>query len=462
MTAEITRGRELAASGKYAQKSSGDWASEDLVDASPDEPPAKGFSVEVPRLWRATDLNPAAQPKWLARDRLPKSAISLLVGDEGIGKSLFWVFLAAATTTGKAVPEFGMPEREPEDVIVIATEDDWCTTVRPRLEVAGADLSRILVMCIERDGSGAPTFPLHMPILWQAEPAALIVVDAWLDTLPSGIQVRDPQQARQALHPWKDLATTTGAAVLLICHTNRSHTANARDRYGATGSLRQKARMTLFAQLDDDGLLTVGPEKSNGSAPIPASRFTITPVQAFAVTDESDGTVPLLTYVGESALTARQHLAAAAATGEEDDHGDVDEWLTALLADGPMKATAVYAAADAAGHSKDKAKRAKKRLAIDAIKEGNGPWLWSLPKGAGSTPSQEGRSLALLHPSQVNTGSQARASEQQSKRASEIDTGSTRPLAPMALPTGPGRCGDCGFHPATQGHRDGCQQMVGQ
>ena len=34
---------------------------------------------------------PAAQPRWLAKDRLPRAAVTLLIGDEGIGKSLLWV-----------------------------------------------------------------------------------------------------------------------------------------------------------------------------------------------------------------------------------------------------------------------------------------------------------------------------------------------------------------------------------
>ena len=83
-------------------------------------------------------------------------------------------------------------------------------------------------------------------------------MDAWLDTVPAGLSVRDPQQARQALHPLKEVATITDAAVLLLCHTNRVTTANARDRYGATGELRKKARMTLYAQTDEDGCLPVG------------------------------------------------------------------------------------------------------------------------------------------------------------------------------------------------------------
>ena len=68
----------------------------------------------LPRLWRATDLKPAAQPRHLAKGRLIRAAINLLVGDEGIGKSLLWVWIVAAITTGRALPEFGIPARRPQ------------------------------------------------------------------------------------------------------------------------------------------------------------------------------------------------------------------------------------------------------------------------------------------------------------------------------------------------------------
>ncbi len=73
----------------------------------------------------ATDLKPAAQPRWLAKDRLPRAAVTLLVGDEGIGKSLLWVWVVAAVTTGKPLPAFGIPAREPSPVIIVITEDGW-------------------------------------------------------------------------------------------------------------------------------------------------------------------------------------------------------------------------------------------------------------------------------------------------------------------------------------------------
>lgn len=264
----------------------------------------------MPRLWSAGLLRGSVQPRWLAKSRLPRAAISLLVGDEGIGKSLLWVWIVAAVTRGRAVDEFGIPERPPGEVILICTEDDWSTTVRPRLEVADADLNLIRVICTDDDGSGAPTFPRDLYLIREADPQpVLIVVDAWLDTVPLGLSVRDPQQARQALHPWHELATGTDAAVLLVTHTNRVASADPREKYGATGELRKKARMTLFAQADENGHLVVGPEKANTASAVQASVFRITAIQHFIATEDGDGTVPLLQYLGASDRTARQHLA---------------------------------------------------------------------------------------------------------------------------------------------------------
>lgn len=287
----------------------------------------------APRLWKATDLRPAQQPRWLAKGRLPRDAVSLLIGDEGIGKSLFWCWMVAAITTGTALTEFGIPARSPAHVILVCTEDDWPSTVRPRLEIAGADLDMVHVICTEDDGSGSPVFPRDCHLILEADvKPALVVVDAWLDTVSAGLSVRDPQQARQALHPWKEVATATGAAVVLLCHTNRVASPNARDRYGASYALRQKARLTLYAQQDDEGCLLIGPEKANGTADVPASRFTIIGKPYFAATDEHDGTVPVLSYLGESDRTAREHVAASAATVVDDAEFDLHDYTPDLQA----------------------------------------------------------------------------------------------------------------------------------
>lgn len=343
-----------------------------------------------PRVWLAADLEPAKQPEWIGVRWLPKAATTILVGDEGIGKSLFWVLVAAAVTTGRALPACGIPAREPGIVLVVVTEDDWSTVVRPRLEVAGADIERIRVICTEKDGSGAPVFPRDIHLIAEMpEAPTLIVVDAWLDTVPAGLKVSDPQGARQALHPWKELATTTGAATMLLTHTNRVATANARDRYGATSELRKKARMTLYAQADDEGRLVVGPEKANSTKPAAAGMFTIDSIQHFEPTEDDDGTVGRLRYVGASDQTARELLTAnyeaAVAFGDDPTPKMISEgWLRDYLAvEGPdANGAELKAAAKRQGIPERTIQRAAKAIGVVYGKSGFGKdavVTWSLP-----------------------------------------------------------------------------------
>ncbi|CPX22354.1 Uncharacterised protein [Mycobacteroides abscessus] len=367
---DVKLGEQIARSGKYSS-TTGD-------DNPMPESPARV------KLWRANDLAPSAQPKWLAKFRLPLASVALLVGDEGIGKSLFWVWLVAFITTGKAEPKFGIPARAPGRVTLVITEDDWSTTVLPRLIVAGADLGLITVICTERDGSGAPIFPRDIALVGESDPV-LVVVDAWLDTVSSGLSVRDPQQARQALHPWREVATQTGAAVLLLTHTNRVASGNPRDRYGATAELRKKARLTLFAQRDEDGNLVVGPEKTNISAPVLATTFGIAPVQHFESSDDHDGMVPVLEYRGESSRTA----AAMVADSYEQEHGGgakrsggAAEWIKGYLSGkgGEDEASNVIAAGEAAGYSAKTLKNDRSKVAA-STRHGFGPGsivVWTL------------------------------------------------------------------------------------
>jgi hypothetical protein len=353
-----------------------------------DQPEDKG-----PKVWAALELQPAAQPRWLAANRLPRAAVSLLIGDEGIGKSLLWVLVVAHITRGTAFPGFGIPARDPGRVMLVTTEDDWSTAVRPRLEVAGADLSMISVICWEKDGSGAPSFPKDLPLIRHADPKPdLVIVDCWLDTVPAALSVRDPQEARLALHPWKDVATTTDAAIWLLAHSNRVGTGSMRDRYGATYVLRQKARMTIYAMEDDDGALLAGPDKTNGAITTVASRFTLTPILKFEPNLEHDGTVPLLEYKEFSELRIREHVEAAAAHNgtTHGDSSDAIAWLALQLAGGPRWSADIKTAAECDKISKRKLDRAKLKLNVEAAREaGNGPWFWLLPQHSGWLPGAQ-------------------------------------------------------------------------
>ncbi|WP_370656995.1 AAA family ATPase, partial [Klebsiella pneumoniae] len=63
-----------------------------------------------------SDLPESTPTRGVYKHRLPRGHVSTLVGDEGIGKSLYWAMLAAPLTRGVGWPEMGLPVREPEDV----------------------------------------------------------------------------------------------------------------------------------------------------------------------------------------------------------------------------------------------------------------------------------------------------------------------------------------------------------
>ena len=398
----------LDAGCRYSYWDLTQWADED--DPARDQQDHPGQSPHVsetaetaetaetgPRLWRANDLKPAEPTRWLVRGHLPLGQVAVLVGDEGIGKSLWWVLIVAHVTTGLACPALGLPARDPRDVLLVLTEDSWTADVRPRLEAAGADLGRIVVVAEDDDGSGSPIFPRDMPLITRGAEGldlALVVVDAWLDTVDSGKQVKDPQQARQALHPWRNTAATTGASVLLLAHSNRSDVSSLRDKVGATAALRQKARVLLYAAQppESQGVMYLGPNKANSMAIAEAIAYKVNVVQVRPATDDDPGTIARLSVLGRTGATMEDHHVKWRAAIRRAEHPSADDrvkpWLLAYIGkhgqDTPLgRKVAAKTAQDAAhanGHNPERLAKIVRAEGGYAGPDGpGGPWIYRLP-----------------------------------------------------------------------------------
>jgi len=81
---------------------------------------------------------------WLWHKHLPLGKITLLDGDPGMGKSLLALDLAARVSSGLPMPD-GTPGQQ-GGVILIAPEDGAADTLNPRLQAAGGDPSRVLLL----------------------------------------------------------------------------------------------------------------------------------------------------------------------------------------------------------------------------------------------------------------------------------------------------------------------------
>jgi AAA domain len=331
------------------------------------------------RLHRGTDMAESEPVTWrLAPGYLAAGKVNLLVGDEGIGKSLWTIRAIASTTTGKTWGPFTIAG-DPADVILIATEDGWSDTIRPRLEVAEADFDRLHVFSEGTDGTGLPTFPKDMNVLRdQRIRPSLVVVDAWIDTVPGGLPVKDTQKARGAVAPWKSYAADTNAAVLLVAHTNRGDRDNLRNTYGLSVALRQVARSTLYAAEDPDtSALLVGPDKSNLGVRAMAERFERSSVQRFPSTDQNDGTVARLDHLGTDGRTITDALAKAdQSPGKQSARKTdaIDNWLRAALANGAVDSTDLEARGREQGFSSTQIHRSRTRIKAKAKNVG-GKWV---------------------------------------------------------------------------------------
>ncbi|MFO8013675.1 MAG: AAA family ATPase [Phycisphaerae bacterium] len=90
------------------------------------------------------DVEPE-EVRWLWPERIALGKPTILVGDPGLGKSFITLDLAARVTTGAAWPD-GAPGGEPGGGVILSAEDGLADTIRPRLDAAGADVTRITAL----------------------------------------------------------------------------------------------------------------------------------------------------------------------------------------------------------------------------------------------------------------------------------------------------------------------------
>ncbi len=115
-----------------------------LLDAQlPETRPEIASDLTAPTVIHMNEVQ--ARPlEWLCLNWVPMGKLTLLDGDPGQAKSLLLVDLAARVSTGQAMPDDSAAIEG--NVTFLAPEDGLGDTLLPRLQAAGADLSRIHVI----------------------------------------------------------------------------------------------------------------------------------------------------------------------------------------------------------------------------------------------------------------------------------------------------------------------------
>ncbi|MDR7304693.1 ATP-binding protein [Haloactinomyces albus] len=337
-------------------------------------------------LTRASQI-PIRPTYWTWEGRIPRGAITLGPGREGIGKSLFCSWLAAQITLGTLD---GVDYGTPKGVVYAATEDSWEATIAPRLHAAGADLDR--VYRVEVTTAGGTTLPLTLPrdcdelaAEITAADVGLLVLDPLISAVDSRVNVNQ-EELRTALEPLARLADETGCAVFGLAHFNKASGTDVLSRVTGSRAFSAVARAAVAFARDpeaDDGSCVLSQVKNNlGSLDLPSLRYLVEPVTL--PTTDGPGQWGRLRFLGETTAHVETILSD---TGQNDDEADerheLDTWLRNYLADqgGSAPVKTIFGQGHEGGYSKDQLKRAKKRLRLGADKDGmRGGWTWYLPE----------------------------------------------------------------------------------
>jgi AAA domain len=326
------------------------------------------------------DTVEAEEVEWLWPGYIPLGKLTMLEGDPGLGKSMLTLSLAGTVTgNAKRLPD-GQRTDVDGGVVLVSLEDGLADTIRPRLDaIPDADLAAIIALNEVSDGDGGRrliSIPGDLGELERAIIACnarLVILDPLTAILGAKHDINKDQDVRRALAPLAALAERHGCAVVILRHLGKEGGKSALYRgAGSIGVIGAARAGLMVAKSPDD------PEherifsqtKSNLGRPMPSLSYRI---------EAAPNGVGYVVWGGQSTYSADQ-LAnqGPVVSGAQ---AEAVAFLQDLLKDGPVYATEAEAARKAAGISDRTLDRARKRLHVQAVREGGlgsaGQWKWA-------------------------------------------------------------------------------------
>ncbi|HXH51351.1 MAG TPA: AAA family ATPase [Terriglobia bacterium] len=335
-------------------------------------------NLSVAKVRRFSTIEPEPL-HWLWPGRIPAGKPTLLAGDPGLGKSLSTVDIAARVSTGTRFPDGA--ECEQGNVIFLSAEDDPGDTIRPRLDAAGADVSRIhLIEAVRNftpDGrSVEDQFNLERDMgaledairQTQARLAVIDPVSAYL----GGTDSHTDAKVRSLLAPMATLASKYAVAIVMVTHLRKSSGAAI---YRTMGSLAfaaaARAVWGVVADPDDKARRLFVPVKQN-----------LAPDQgglAFRV-EAPDGVARISWELGAVAMDANLAMGGFETQEDHSERREAMDWLQDILGPGPQPVQEIRRQSAQAGLAWITVRRAAASLDVKKRKAGGSGvgWEWSL------------------------------------------------------------------------------------
>lgn len=308
---------------------------------------------------------------WLLYPFIPFGKVTIVQGDPGEGKTTMVLQIIAKLTKGEAILPVDknteikekITAAEPVNVIYQTAEDGLGDTIKPRLLVAGADCSRVLVIDDNEQALTMMDARLEEAIIQTK--AHLVVLDPIQGFLGADVDMHRANEIRPLMKRMAVLAEKHHCAIVLIGHMNKN--SNGKSSYRGLGSIdfQAAARSVLIVgRVKDDPEIRVVCHVKSSLAPEGKSI-------AFRL-DKKNG----FKWIGEYDISADDLLSG-------DNRGrkgrEAKEFLIEILSDGAMEQAKIAEEAEHRGIKSKTMWNAKKELKIESVKIGS-QWFWMLPE----------------------------------------------------------------------------------
>ena len=195
--------------------------------------PRRGPSTDDAPRW-AREITPRPI-EWILPGYIPRGSITLVAGPRNQGKSLLGMYLAAATSRGS---DLGA---DPGTAWVNSVEDDLFSVTRPRCEVAGSDMGRVLLSSIPY------RFPNDLERLVEDLEARqragnridLLVLDSLARHIP---RFTNGEVAAEAMEGLKQIAEDHSIGLVLVAHFAKGGAASVERSIGGAGVIQNLAK----------------------------------------------------------------------------------------------------------------------------------------------------------------------------------------------------------------------------
>ena len=300
---------------------------------------------------------------WLWYPFIPYGKLTIIQGDPGDGKTTLVLNIAAWLSKGKGL-DSEMKLSEPVNVIYQSAEDGLADTVKPRLELAGADCERILVIDEKEKSLSMVDERLEKAIVQTK--ARMLILDPIQAYLGGGMDMNRANEARDMTKKLGALAEKHQCAIVLIGHMNKA--AGNKAAYRGMGSIDFFAvarSVLLVGRVEGEPNIRAVVQIKNNLAAFGHPK-------AFALSEDG------FQWLGDYEITADEVLGGIVPKANKMEQAKRLLRELALTTDA-IQSNEIFDMADEQGISKRTLENAKRELGIRARKINNS-WYWELDK----------------------------------------------------------------------------------